>query len=377
MSGKISHIFLGALIINCSVIIAQNPSDGAKVPIFTAVETTFDFGTISEKDGYAEHTFKFKNTGTAPLVVNRVTASCGCTKPEWSQAPIEPGKEGFIIITYNPKGHIGPFNKVATVYTNENDGFKRFNLTITGNVVEKPSDPGVTFEKMSGNMGVEKKNLVFKSFNYSTINKIAIYIKNYNSETVYFSWDNVPDYISIEAPDSLKADWPGEITFAIDGSKTTTKRGRVTEKLSWTIKNNKGQTLGRDQFTFTVNYIDDFSKLSPLQSVSAPSLEIKNTLLEFGEIKKKLFSGTTNKPIILTNIGKSDLIIHSMNGDDERVHLPDMKGKAIKAGESFTVNASIKAKELNSETLDTEIYVVCNDPKGPVRRIKVTAGKIN
>jgi hypothetical protein len=66
-----------------------------------------------------------------------------------------------------------------------------------------------------------------------------------------------------------------------------------------------------------------------------------------------------------------------MNSEDNRVRLPDLKGKTIKAGESFTVHATVFAKEFKSENLDTEIYIVCNDPKGPVRRIKVTANKIN
>ena len=379
MIGKTLYVVLGVLMINY-LIIAQNPSAEAKTPVFSPVETTYDFGTIGEKDGFAQHIFKFTNTGTAPLVISNITASCGCTKPEWSKAPVEPGKEGFIIISYDPRGRIGPINKVATVYTNEDNGFKRHNLTILGQVVEKPSDPNVDFQEISGGMSIEKDDLTFQFFSYSTINRITVFIKNRNTETVYFSWENVPEYMTVQAPDSLKADWPGEIIFGIDGSKTTEKRGRTIEKCNWIIKNKQGKTLGNEQFKITVNYVDDFSKLTPLQKVSAPVLEIKTTLIDFGTVKKAtlgLFGGKANKPIVLTNTGKSDLIIHSLNSEDDRVHLPNLKGKTIKAGESFTVNATVLAKEFKSEKLNTEIFVVCNDPKGPVRRIKVTAEKIN
>ena len=379
MIGKSFNMFLGLWVILFSVL-AQNPANNANVPVFSPTETSYDFGTIGENDGYAEHFFSFKNTGTAPLVISRVTASCGCTRPEWPSEPIEPGKEGVIIISYNPKGRLGPIHKIATVYTNENNGFKRHNLTILGQVVEKPSDPAVAFNDTIGGMGIENKHLTFRTFSTSTVNKIAAYIKNYNAETVYFSWENIPDYVTIQAPDSLKADWPGEIIFAVDGSKNTEKRGRVTDKCTWIIKNKDGKILGSEQLLVSVNYIDDFSKLSPLQTVSAATLEIQSTILDFGEIKKSglgLSGRTANRPVTLTNTGKSDLIIHSLTVDDERVHLPDLKGKTIKAGESFTVQATVKAKDFNSENLDTEIYVVCNDPKGPVRRIKVTADKIN
>ena len=377
MNGKCLFLLAGLLVVNC-LASAQNLNIENN-PVLTPIESVYDFGTIGENDGYAEHIFKFTNTGTAPLIINKVTATCGCTRPEWSQEPIEPGKEGFIIITFNPKGRLGPFSKVATVYSNENYGYKRHNLTIKGNVVEKPSDPGVAFQHKFGGMGIEKKNLAFKAFNSAKINKTAAYIKNYNDETVHFSWENVPDYITIEAPDSLKADWPGEIIFAIDGPKTAQKRGRITDKCTWVVKNNAGKILGKEQISLTVNYLDDFSQMSPLQTVSAPSLDIKNTILDFGQIKKRVFGigGTANKPIVFTNTGKSDLIIHSLTGDDERVHLPDVTGKTIKAGESFTVNATIKTKEINSENLDTELYVVSNDPKGPIRRIKVMAQKAN
>ena len=377
MTGKSLILLTGFWAIGY-LVSAQN-SNEEKAPVFAPVETTYDFGTIGENDGYAEHTFKFTNTGTAPLTISHVQATCGCTRPEWSQLPVDPGKEGFIIITYNPKGHLGPFNKPATVYTNENGGYKQHRLTVLGVVIEKPSDPGVAFPDKFGGLGIEKKNLTFNTFNPAKVNRISSYIKNYNNETVYFSWENVPDYITIQAPDSLKADWPGEFVLVIDGAKTAQKRGRITDKCTWIVKNNEGTVLGSEQISVTVNYLDDFSKLSPLQSVSAPVLDIKNTMINFGQIKKGLlgFGGTTNKPFILSNKGKSDLIIHSITGDDERIHLPSLNGKTIKAGESFTVNATIKAKELGSENVDTDIYVICNDPKGPIRRIKVMAEKLN
>ena len=43
-------------------------------------ETTFDFGTV--KDGeMVSHTYKFKNTGSEPLILSDAKGSCGCTVP--------------------------------------------------------------------------------------------------------------------------------------------------------------------------------------------------------------------------------------------------------------------------------------------------------
>jgi hypothetical protein len=352
-------------------------SDQPKLPVFSPEETSHDFGTIGENDGYAEYIFKFKNTGDAPLTVNRVLASCGCTRPEWTNTPVEPGQEGIIIITFNPQGRLGNFNKSATVYTNEDNGFKRHKLTIIGNVVEKPSDPFATYIDTIGGVGIEAKELIYKNFTPANTNRKAMYIKNYNTETVYFSWENVPEYISVNAPESLKADWPGEISVIIDGTKTTGKRGRTKDSFKWIVKNQEGNVLGSENITATVNYTDDFSQLSPLQNANAPHLEIKNSQLAFENIKTGFLGlgGTASKDFILTNTGKSDLILHSVSSDDNRVHLPELNGKTIKAGESLTVKVNVRAKELLGSNIDNDIYVVCNDPKGPIRMIKVTTNK--
>ena len=53
-------------------------------------EVKHDFGDIPEGPK-SSYTFKFKNTGNEPLVLQNVRASCGCTVPEWSKEPIAPG----------------------------------------------------------------------------------------------------------------------------------------------------------------------------------------------------------------------------------------------------------------------------------------------
>jgi Protein of unknown function (DUF1573). len=343
-----------------------------KLPVLTFKNPTHDFGSIGENDGFAEHTFSFVNTGDAPLVISTITASCGCTRPEWSKEPIEPGKEGFIIIAFNPQGRVGNFNKTATVYTNEDDGYKRHKLTILGVVVDKPvENPNIVYVDTTGGVGIENNKLIFDNVKYSGSNKRISYIKNYNSEAAYFSWENVPDYITVVCPDSLKADWPGQFDVYIDDSKIADKRGHYTDNLSLTIKNRDGKILGSENIAVTANYLDDFNKLSPVKIVNSPSLDIENTMIHFGDLKR----GNANKQLVLKNKGKNDLILYSVTSDDTRVHFPDLTGKTLAQGETLTVNLTIKTKELGSGNINTDIHVVSNDPKGPVRLIKVTAQK--
>ena len=52
-----------------------------------------NFGDINEKDGKVSHKFSFKNDGDQPLLILSVKPSCGCTTPNWSKNPINPGDE--------------------------------------------------------------------------------------------------------------------------------------------------------------------------------------------------------------------------------------------------------------------------------------------
>lgn len=91
-----------------------------------------NFGEIAEEGGLADHKFIFVNKGTEPILINNVQASCGCTTPDWSKDAILPGKEGFVLAKYNPKGRPGPFVKTLTVFNDKNE---QQMLTIEGNVV--------------------------------------------------------------------------------------------------------------------------------------------------------------------------------------------------------------------------------------------------
>ena len=57
----------------------------------TIEELEKDFGVILLTDT-REHVFKLVNTGNKPLVIYDVVTSCGCTKAEYSKAPVRPGE---------------------------------------------------------------------------------------------------------------------------------------------------------------------------------------------------------------------------------------------------------------------------------------------
>ena len=57
--------------------------------------------------------------GSEMCIRDRAVASCGCTIPSYTKAPIKPGEKGEIKVTYNGTGAFpGHFKKTITVRTN-------------------------------------------------------------------------------------------------------------------------------------------------------------------------------------------------------------------------------------------------------------------
>ena len=78
----------------------------------------------------------FTNIGDAPLVIHQAVASCGCTVPDYTKEPIQPGKTGTIKVTYNGTGkYPGHFKKSITLRTNAKTEMMR--IYIEGNMTAK------------------------------------------------------------------------------------------------------------------------------------------------------------------------------------------------------------------------------------------------
>lgn len=94
---------------------------------FEFEKTEHDFGTI-KTEANVEYTFKFKNTGTEPLIISEARGSCGCTVPEYSKEPIPVGGDGVISVSFDPKGKSGIQRKTVTITANTNPARTTINI---------------------------------------------------------------------------------------------------------------------------------------------------------------------------------------------------------------------------------------------------------
>jgi len=97
------------------------------------IDSAYNFGIIAEGEK-VEYSYRFKNTGTNPLLIFNASASCGCTVPEKPEKPILPGETGFIKVVFNSSGKHGHNEKDINITSNANPAFPP--LKLTGEVKE-------------------------------------------------------------------------------------------------------------------------------------------------------------------------------------------------------------------------------------------------
>lgn len=99
----------------------ERDSKKEEFPVMEFEEKEHDFGTVEEGD-VVEHTFTFKNTGEAPLIVSNAKASCGCTVPTWTKDPVAPGETGEMLVKFNTRGKPNQQMKQVRITANTESG---------------------------------------------------------------------------------------------------------------------------------------------------------------------------------------------------------------------------------------------------------------
>ena len=123
------------LLISKSYSQASAPAVNSKPQdVLRLKEVSHDFGKIPQGRPVT-YNFEISNIGTDPLILENVQASCGCTTPEWSKAPIAGGAGSMIKVGYNAYAE-GPFRKTVTIFYHDHQSKS---LTISGEVYKSPA----------------------------------------------------------------------------------------------------------------------------------------------------------------------------------------------------------------------------------------------
>ena len=76
---------------------------------------------MTEDDAPKTFTYEFTNVGRSKLEIKRLVSTCSCAQAICTKKVVAPGEKASVMVTYNPKGHPGRFERKIFVYTQEGD----------------------------------------------------------------------------------------------------------------------------------------------------------------------------------------------------------------------------------------------------------------
>jgi len=140
-----------AAIAASAVLLASAALAQAPKPRAVFKETSHDFGKVKQGD-VVSYEFVFKNEGAAPLIVEKVETTCGCTAALVSEKKVGPGKEGKIKTTFDTRGYSGRLSRYIYLVSNDG-GDPRRELTLVADI-EVPPSARIDVDKYNVDMGL-------------------------------------------------------------------------------------------------------------------------------------------------------------------------------------------------------------------------------
>jgi hypothetical protein len=335
----------------------------AQEAVLTFGKTTHDFGKINEADGRVTTVFEFKNEGMIPLVLTNVKASCGCTSPNWTKEPVEPGQTGQITVTYNPSGRPGRFQKSITITSNASTEPVR--IYIKGEVIPKPA--AANYPHKIGELSVQK----------NWVNMGAV--KKGMPKTVEIEYANTTDKaIKVD----LRFDYDKQSYWAPLITATTVEPGKtgklqvtlITEKCPvygpeetkmYFVVNGKEHTADSEAIVLKADIKEDFSKMTAEEVQLAPIVEVV-TVVNAGTAK----AGKALKTKIgIKNAGINTLLIRRIYSNSPEIVLVPVKN--VKSRKMEDLSLTINTTGMSAAQYSREVTIITNDPKRSVVKVKV------
>lgn len=334
-------------------------------------ERRYDFGKIEEELGKVSCNFEFKNTGNEPLVISNVRASCGCTVPEYTQEPIQPGETGEVKITFNPAGRPGKFSKSIYVYTNTEPN--RTILRVMGNVVRDETTVTATqYAYRIGDLALNSLHLSMGKLPKGRTSQSSIEIVNVGQEALAPQVINVPSHIQVAfTPDTLHKNERGIMSITYNSDAIADWGYRLDEFNITGTTTSATPSADATYNTITVSGIlqEDFDSYTDEEREQAPILAVGRQQVDF-----KVITGTqkATRDIYIANVGFSPLKIHKIRCDNSII-TARVKRTTLKPGQSTLLTIEVDPMRARSNTIVSDIYIVSNSPSNSTQAVHITA----
>jgi len=343
----------------------------AQQPVITFSKTQHDFGKINEADGRVTTIFEFKNEGMTPLVLSNVRASCGCTTPNWTKTPVEPGQTGTISVTYNPNGRPGKFQKTITVTSNGSE--QPVKLYIKGEVIPKQAKPVNKYPVKMGDLSLNSATVNFGTiYKGKNLTKTLVYTNTTDQDITVdvVTADGDPVIAQASLP-TVKKGQEGQLNINYDAAKG--KNYGPQTLYAYVVVNGKKLITPEYRITLSANVEEDFSQLTAQDKQNAPIAEVASKNFNLGEITpgKKV-----KKTLEFRNAGVNPLLVRCIINQSTELFTAIATKTSVKSGKSAGLAVEISGMDgkqpLKAGEYHRTITLVTNDPINPKIQITIS-----
>jgi hypothetical protein len=350
------------LILLTGLFISANLAWSQGQPAITFKSPEFDMGTMNEDGGVKSGTFEFSNTGDDTLRIFSIKPGSGCSVAEYTKKPVLPKENGTIVLSYDPRNRPGPFSKGVEVATND-PAQPRIILVLKGEVTPKPKTVADEFPHAFGNLRFNYAQIMLQEMSHTQIRTDSLKVYNDWGQTMTLSFSNLPDYVTIKAiPGKLKPGERGKIVLTYNANKRE-DFGFVFDRFDMETNDTLEPVK---KVSLSVNIIEDFSKLTPVQRENAAVISFKTKSHKFSPVKS---GERIEYDFEFSNTGKQDLIIRKIKGSSGFItyNLPQ---QTLKPGESGKIQAVYNTSGRTGMQKQA-LTVISNDPANSIIKLEM------
>lgn len=347
-------------------------ADAAAKSDTTSVEFStlhYNFGAIREDNGPSTAAFKITNTGAYPLIINRVSTSCGCTTASYPKKPIAPGASDSIVVKYDPAGRPGRFLKRVKVMANTSPAAT--NLDISGVVIGEETTVSRRFPVEKGPLRMRTPD-THASFKKKRSSSATLEVYNISGDTIVPTFADSLPWVSFKAfPEVLLPGEQGVFMAYYQDTKDSGFYGNFSDSVAVTLNQGSPREY-RFFIPVSCMVMEDFSGLTDKQKANAPACSLSTQRIEFGS-----FSETpAPQAVTITNTGKSPLDIRRIYPSSDRITVDTSSVPArLKKGNSATFTVSVEPSRIPNSILSAAVYIITNDPFNPLITVRATGEK--
>lgn len=328
-------------------------------------KSAHDFGQIKEENGPAEVTFEFTNTGTAPIKLTKVKASCGCTTPTWTQEEIAPGKVGIIKASYDPTNRPGVFDKTITVNTNGQP--EVVYLKIKGKVIPRPKGIADYYPAEMGNLRMKSRNIFFQKVLHDSKAEQDFVLYNQGDKPIKI--DMVNSFAKLKYFLTATAN---KTTIAPKDSATLHFVYDAAKRKDWdyvsdlfTLYTDDTQQPNKSLYV-SATIVENFGNIT--NDTPLPMIQFDKTKHSFGQINQNTRNTTS---FTLKNAGNAPLLIHKTKASCGCT-ASQPKKTTLAPGESTSIDVTYSSGTKKGKQRQT-VTVICNDPAKTTTRLTIEA----